>query len=235
MDKKFVLTDETKEWYDRTLYRIKALKDFNDVQTGDLGGWVEKEDNLSQEGDCWVYENAKVFGHAFVRDNARIFNYAEICGNAEICDGAMVYGHACVDKHACVYSDAKVYGRARIGGHACVFNNAQVYNRACVYNDAEVFGNAQVFGYAEVFSDAKVCGEARVGKNDDILCITGIGSRCGTTTVCRDKDNDLVISCGCFEGNLDEFAAQVKETHGDNKYGREYNALIEVIKAHFNE
>ena len=37
-DKKYVLTDETIEFYGTILYRIKAMKDFGDVKKGDLGG-----------------------------------------------------------------------------------------------------------------------------------------------------------------------------------------------------
>lgn len=37
---------------DYFVYQIKALKDFNDVKAGDLGGYVASEDNLSQEGNC---------------------------------------------------------------------------------------------------------------------------------------------------------------------------------------
>jgi hypothetical protein len=31
---------------DTHLYRIEALKDFGDVKKGDLGGYVQSEDNL---------------------------------------------------------------------------------------------------------------------------------------------------------------------------------------------
>jgi hypothetical protein len=41
------------------------------------------------------------------------------------------------------------------------------------------------------------------------------------------------ISCGCFFGTLEEFAERVERTHGDNRYGREYRAIIEVIKVKF--
>ena len=37
---------------------------FGNVKKGDLGGWIEKEDNLSQEGDCWVFGDAWVYGDA---------------------------------------------------------------------------------------------------------------------------------------------------------------------------
>ena len=51
MEKKYKLTEETINVDDVTLYRIEALKDFGDIHKGDKGGFIEKEDNLSQEGD----------------------------------------------------------------------------------------------------------------------------------------------------------------------------------------
>ena len=59
-DKKYELTDNTIEYDGKTLYQIKALKNFGNVKTGYLGGYVEKEENLSHEGNCWVDDNAKV-------------------------------------------------------------------------------------------------------------------------------------------------------------------------------
>ena len=64
MEKKYKLTEETKEWCGRTLHRIEALKDFGDVKAGDKGGWIEKEENLSHQGDAWVYGDAQVSGNA---------------------------------------------------------------------------------------------------------------------------------------------------------------------------
>ena len=49
---KYKLTEETTIAYGRTLYRIEALKDFNDVKKGNKGGFIENENNLSQSGDC---------------------------------------------------------------------------------------------------------------------------------------------------------------------------------------
>ena len=60
--KKYSLTKTTKEWCGTTLFQIKAEKDFGDVSKGDLGGYIEKEDNLSQHGNAWIYGNARVSG-----------------------------------------------------------------------------------------------------------------------------------------------------------------------------
>lgn len=42
------------------LFRIKALISFSNVEKGELGGYVEKEENLSNYGDAWVYGDAEV-------------------------------------------------------------------------------------------------------------------------------------------------------------------------------
>lgn len=53
MEKKYELTNETIEFNGHILHRIKALKDFayKKFKKGDLGGFIESENNLSQEGE----------------------------------------------------------------------------------------------------------------------------------------------------------------------------------------
>ena len=88
-------------------------------------------------------------------------------------------------------------------------------------------GDAWVSGNAEVSGDAWVSGDA------DYCCLQSFGSCDRTTSVFRQKDGTLRVRCGCFDGNLSEFAAKVAETHGDNKFGKEYRAMIELIKIRF--
>lgn len=63
---KYKLTNESIEYLGRTLYRIEALRDFGNVVKGDKGGYIEKEENLSQDDNAWVYGNARVYGDAKV-------------------------------------------------------------------------------------------------------------------------------------------------------------------------
>lgn len=104
--KKYKLTNQTIEYKGRTLYQIQARKSFAHVSKGDLGGYIEKEDNLSHKGNAWVSENAM------------IFDQAKIVDNAWISDSAKVYGHAEVSGYARIYGESEVCGDAQIGGNA---------------------------------------------------------------------------------------------------------------------
>lgn len=98
MEKKYILTDETIEVYGNTLHRIKAIKDFGDVKSGDLGGFIEKEENLSHGDLCWVCGYAKVYGDAKVCGNALVYGDAEVSGNALVYGYAKVCGNSNISK-----------------------------------------------------------------------------------------------------------------------------------------
>ncbi|MFR3040444.1 hypothetical protein [Ruminococcus callidus] len=129
--RKYELTTNTKMEFGRKLFQIKALVSFGDVATGDLGGYIEKEENLSHEGNAWVYDNAKVLGHAAVSGNAQVY------GTALVCENARVYGDSFVYGNSWVYGDAQVYGDALVRGDAWVGGDAQVCGEARVSSDAD--------------------------------------------------------------------------------------------------
>ena len=68
--KKYELTGEVKVKFGVTFKRIRALIDFGNVKKGELGGFIEKEENLSHENNAWVYDDAWVSGNAEVSGNA---------------------------------------------------------------------------------------------------------------------------------------------------------------------
>ncbi|WP_343358277.1 hypothetical protein AAJP84_00780 [Bartonella schoenbuchensis] len=80
ISKKYELTEESEKVdnsrfgkkYNCILHRIRALRDFSDIKAGDLGGFIETEDNLSHEGDCWVYDGSYVSGNAMVSGDEKI-------------------------------------------------------------------------------------------------------------------------------------------------------------------
>lgn len=82
--KKYELTEETVTVYGKTLYRIRAVRDFGSVKTGEFGGYIEKEENLSHFGNAWVSGNAWVFDNAWVCGDAKVYGDAWVSGNAEV-------------------------------------------------------------------------------------------------------------------------------------------------------
>ena len=78
MKKYELLKDDTKEVSGHTLYRIKALRDFGNVEKGDFGGYIESENNLSHYGNAMVCGDARVFGNAMVCGDAWVSGNAVI-------------------------------------------------------------------------------------------------------------------------------------------------------------
>ena len=85
MERKYELTEETINVDDKILHRIKAVRAFNNVKARDLGGFIEKEYNLSHDGDAWIYDNARVFGNAQVCGDARVSGNAMIKSRFDLC------------------------------------------------------------------------------------------------------------------------------------------------------
>ena len=109
MEKKYKLREDlTKECYGKTLYRIEALRNFGDVEKGVIGGYIEKEENLSHYGNAKVYGDAQVYGKAVVYGKAWICGDAQVCGKAQVWDNAQVYGDAVIWDNAQVCGDAVI-------------------------------------------------------------------------------------------------------------------------------
>lgn len=187
MEKKYELFGKSDEngWY-----RIRALRDFGDVKKGDVGGFVGGEKNLSQDGDCWIYGDAAVFGnamvseHAKVLDNARVYEEAIITNYARVCGNAFVYGNTEVCNFACVCGNAIVMGNAKVFDNAKIYGSARVDNGGFVFNNAKIFGEAIVFGI--VSEAAKVCGNAIVECNctvSDNAVVCGCSRICSGATI----------------------------------------------------
>ena len=121
-NKRWEFTGETKIHFGITLRRIRAAVEFKlkcgiIIAKGELGGWIEKESNLS--GNAWVSGNAMVFGDAEVSGNAEVYGYAKVSGDAKVSGNAEVSGNAWVYGNAWVSGDAKV----KSSKDYCVYKN----------------------------------------------------------------------------------------------------------------
>ena len=208
MEKKYKLTDETINVNGKTLYRIKSLKDFANVKKGDKGGFVEKENNLSQSGDCWVYDNAKVY------NNAKVFDYADIYGNAEIFGNAIVSGNA------------RVYGNAKVYHYAMVYDDAEVCDNAIISGNAEVYHDAAVYGNARVFGNAEICGKAEIANDLDYIVFKNWWSSGRYFTWTRSNN---MWKVGCFYGTSNELIE--KAYRDSNESGKEYERVVKYVES----
>lgn len=169
----------------KLLHRIIALKDFCDVREGDRGGYISRPANLSQDGNCWVYDNAKILlgGHlnedAVIRDNV-IVTGGSIFGNTVIMDDAVVTGYPIISggvirDRAIIMDGAVVMGSPFISGDstirdsATILDNAKIFGSATIGGNALVERNASVFGTAVITDDAIVTGNAKVD-NSTLSC-----------------------------------------------------------------
>jgi carbonic anhydrase/acetyltransferase-like protein (isoleucine patch superfamily) len=202
--KKYELTDITRGEDGLILHRIRALRRIptRSVSVGDLGGWVESEQNLSQYDDAWIRDDACVYGNAWVGGSALISGGACVYNDAEVIDSAWVCGHAVVRGDASIRDRAHICGEARVRHNAAIFDRAKVSDHAVVddyarvYGDAEVSGNAAVYDYARIEGTAFVGGEARVGHSITLRSETVV-----------DRNGVLFLSLGGF------FPVNATKTH----------------------
>ncbi|WP_058910170.1 YdcK family protein [Entomohabitans teleogrylli] len=177
--------------HDVTLRQIIALRNIGAVRAGSAGGWVESEDNLSQQGSCWISDqNSVVFAAA------RIQGDALVSGPCVISHRALVEHHARVENstvsHGAQISDmasvrdALINGECRIGGSARILNGSQIlaargmtaddrqilqiYDnatvaRSTVAHQSQIYGNA-IVNYAFIEHRAAIYGQAILEGND---------------------------------------------------------------------
>lgn len=161
MGPKYEFTNETMTYNGAVLHRIRRLSD------GKLGGWIEEENNLGQDGNCWVDGEAKVYNFGCIRGNAYVSENAVIHGGCHVADNAKIYGDAEVHSSS-VYGDAEVYGHAKICDSAEVYDSAIVSGNAKISKDSEIYGCAYVAGNAIVDDESKIYDKARVIDNAQI-------------------------------------------------------------------
>lgn len=153
-----------------TLRQIIALRDFADVAAETSGGWVDNETALSQEGNCWIYdENSVVFAGARVTGDARVTQPCTLTYNVLVEDNVWIDNSTL--SHQARISDnvtvqcSRVRGECHLYGDARILNECdiiaaigltrdstqhlQIYDRATV-SRSRIVHQAQIYGDAIV-------------------------------------------------------------------------------------
>ena len=140
---KFELTNMGIGIIGATMYRIRALRDFSDVKKGDLGGFIERHDNLSHVGNCWISDDACVYEHAHVGECSLVSGNAKMKGSTWARASAHLYGNTHVCGQVTVAGNAQIFGDTCISGHILVSRDAQICN-AWIHGDVWVSTNTGI-------------------------------------------------------------------------------------------
>ena len=243
-NKKYELTNESITCGNVKMFRIKSLKDFGTIKCGDLGGWIADERNLSQTGDAWVFDNAKVCnnalvcdnarvsGDAWVFDNAKVYDNAWVSGNVNMGGNAMVCGNAMVWDNVRIFHNVWIFGNAEVSDNVELYDNVKVYGNAKVHGNAEVcdktevYGNAEVAGIAKVQGNANIYGDAKVYYDTDYIVFKNFWSSGRYFTWTRSNDKYKV---GCFYGSGEEL---VKKAYQDSEIsGKNYKLIVDYVES----
>lgn len=247
-----LLTDNPIEFNGHPVYRIKALQDFGLVKKGDLGGYIESERNLGHLGDCWVYDNAVVYGDARVIDNAGIHNNAKVYGNAlvsknaNIYDKSEVYGRALVSGYTKVKDTSKIFDDARVLGCSLICMNSTVCHSTTVGGDAiicdsrilnhtNVYGNARVIS-ATVCDNAVVSHESRIGENGyitkttDYITLGPITNDNDYLTFYLNANHEILVKTNMFDGPIEKLERRFNQMGDNNEYKKLYMMSINYAK-----
>lgn len=259
-EKKYELTDELLEIdvnvetgsYTK-LHRIRALRDFRDVNKGDLGGYIESEFNLAHEGDCWIYDDGKVYDDARVIDNAVVCDTASVnfrsrlCNNSIVKNNARVSGDAVLLEYACVKDNAIVNGNAMIRGNAQVSNFAHIYDHSVLFGNCRVFDTAKVCGNSDISgnaiingdvmikNEAKISGDAIIHDSKDYIVIKGLGIPDIQITFLKAADKKVYVNFMNRElETLEQFKRNVKVIKFPEQIEHELLTLIDLAEYHFS-
>ena len=153
-------------------YRIVALRDIprHGVKAGDIGGYVDSRKTLSQEGECWIGDDAIVVDKSIVKHDAVVKGNAVVSGT-RVYHNAAIYGNARVSeipglKKAMVTNSAQVYGEAQvvsssIDGYSRI-HEAALVNQAIVEGYSEIYGYAKIVGPGVKIADSEIYGYAEI-------------------------------------------------------------------------
>ena len=155
-EKNYELTNIVKHVNGHVVYRIKCVNEFKCqgkvIKVGQLGGFVESEDNLSD--NAWVDDDSVIYGNSEVSDNAYI------CGNSRVYDSALVFDDAYICDNSEVCGNAWVFGKAYVSHKSVIFGSARVTG------NVEIKRNVKIGGLCKIQDDVKFLKDNIAASND---------------------------------------------------------------------
>ena len=231
MDKKYELTDITMRCEGRILYRIRALKDFADVKKGKLGGWVETEDNLSQKGNCWIYNNAKCMDNARMYDNSTMFDRSEMHNNSVMYDYSRMYGNSAMYGYSRMLDYTTMYGNSEMHDYSKMCDNSEMHEGSKMYNNSIISEHGEMWKNGVLDGDKNLYGKL-VSKVDKFIDV--INPRQGRIVTGILKNGEILYNVGCQnEITKETFIDRIYSENGgieENPHREEYLKIIDMIE-----
>ena len=131
-----------------TLYRIRALRDFSDVKSGDLGGYIANMGCLSHQGDCWVYDKSNKIVCGCISENAIVNGFNSKTDN-------IIDGDITISGNAKILYNVDLYGKVRISGNSLITSVAlsginNIEDEDCIldgtYGSIDIRDNVKIIG-----------------------------------------------------------------------------------------
>lgn len=240
-----LLKHDTISFDGRTLYRIRALVDYyhNDaVGKGQLGGYIETEENLTEWG--WVLENAKVYNRGLVCGTSLVDGRTVVAESAVVRDNAVITGDVKLMGSSCVKDNAQISGNAILcgdsvaGGDCVITDNAKISGMARIVGNAFLGGDVEINGNVFIDGNVFLIGDAYIQKQNDFILLANINDDCEILTVFKKKDGELSFMLNsnrelrngrhhikCFIDNEVNFAKFCIENFNNDIANRMINAV----------
>ena len=235
-NRKYEITDITMEFEERTLYRIRALKNFRNVKAGDLGGWVSGKHNLSQEGECWIYDEAKCMDNARMYHNSAMYNNAVMCDFSEMHGCSEMHNYSAMLDNSRMYNCSAMYDNSRMYNDSKMYSNSRMFDNSAMYNNAVMLDNSKMFENSRMYRDSRLKNKENlygklVTKVDRFIEINNTGGRIVTGVL---KDGKILYNIGCQnEITRRTFVGRIYNEDGGierNPHREEYLKIIDMIE-----
>lgn len=213
------------------LFRIVALRTFlqprahRTIRVGEQGGLVSGSQNLSQEGGCWIGQNARVTGRVRVLDDAYVTYEAVVDGNGFIGGTAYVGGDVRASGQFEISGNAQVVDSAKLNGDGIsLSNNVVVGEKAVIGAQARLGGDVYVIGEANLsnvsLNYGRFGGRMRIRNFSDFLVVA---TRWGALMLAKstaEQGYEFMVGC-----QRPDDLQELEETLSDNS-GSEFELAV---------
>lgn len=138
-------------------------------------------------------------------------------GRFSVMSGCTI-GHASIIESNCKFTSCTIGHRTSIAA-GCMFNNTVFEKQVYLNSDA-------------TFTDCTFEGKYKQRSAKPVLMIGPLGSEARTTQF-FDCVEGVMVRTGCFIGTINEFSEQVKYTHGNNRFAKQYLLVADFVESFF--